>query len=420
MYIDDTLQLDESGQGVFKRDSLLPQGLYKFYFNDNNHFDFILGADQQFSISNPDFSVEKNRISGARESEGFAAYMIFFSNLQMQGGQIREKMNSAAPLEKAELQNQLDKLSLELHNYWKQIEADYPDTFFSRFVWANFVPVLDETELPEEILQNDSIMQIRRFTFQQEHFWDNFDYTDERFLYTPFYKPKLETWFTKVLYQQYDSVRGPVFEFIEEVKSNKRIFQFVASYFLNASIQSNILGMDALFVDLAKTYYLNGQAFWVSEETLKKVRENVLFLRDNLIGNTAPDLTMQTYDGEFASLHKIDAKITAVLIFEPNCSHCKVFVPQFYKEVYLPNKKKGFEVFAIYSQDNKEEWTEFLLKHNMFDWINVWDPEHETGFKISYDARQTPRVYILDKNKKILVKRLDIEQVKKVLEFELD
>ena len=114
------------------------------------------------------------------------------------------------------------------------------------------MPKLDISALSEDIQKNDSALMIARFNYQLEHYWDYFDYTDERMLYTPFYKNKLETWFTKVLYPSYDSIKPYVFAFLEEVKPSKRIFQFATSYFLNNSINSKRIGMDALFVDIAK------------------------------------------------------------------------------------------------------------------------------------------------------------------------
>ena len=252
------------------------------------------------------------------------------------------------------------------------------------------------------------------------HFWDYFDYTDERMLYTPFFKPKMDTWFNKVLYPNYDSVKTYVYAFLDEIEEEKRIFQFATSHFLNASINSNILGMDALFIDIANDYYFSGKAFWATEESMEKIRENVLFFKDNLIGNTAPDLTMETFDGEYLNLHQIEANLTLLLIYEPNCSHCKVFIPELYKDVFLPNKEKGLEVFAIYSMSDKEEWTEFLTKHDMFQWHNVWDPNHTTRFKVKYDGRKTPGIYVLDKDKTILSKKLDINQLKQIVQKEMN
>lgn len=411
VYLDDSVKLDAGGTGVFRRDTLLPQGLYKIYKDSENHFDFLLGADQQFSISNDSYDATRAKIEGAVESQEFVKYIGFLKKMQSEGAEIRKKMETASPEEKTALQTEMNAITKNLRQYWFEIEKKFPDTFLSKFLLANYVPELEVASLPAETQENDSLLLISKFNFQQEHFWDYFDYTDERFLYTPLLKPKIETWFKQVLYQNYDSVRGPVFTFIENTRANKRIFQFATSWFLNASIQSNILGMDALFVDLAKTYYLSGDAFWASDESLKIIHENVLFFEQNLIGKTAPDLTLESIDGEFVNLHKINAKITAVLIYEPNCSHCKEFVPQLYNEVYLPFKDKGLQVFAIYSMDKKEEWTEFLHEYNLYGWINVWDEHHASKFKIAYDARKTPGIYLLDENKKIIAKKLSVDQI---------
>jgi peroxiredoxin len=420
IYIKDTLSLNEQGWGVFAADSLLAQGLYKIYLDENNHFDFLLGNDQQFLLKNDSFYSSTIQITGSEESEAFADYTTFLGNLQQKSAEIRKQMETASSAEKDQLQKELAGLTPQLHNYWEKLENDLPNSFLAKFVKSNYVPPLDVSTLSDEVQNNDSLLLLARFYHQQKHFWDNFDYTDERFLYTPFFKQKLETWFTKVLYQNYDSVKGPVFNFIEEVKPHPRIFQFVTSFFLNGSINSSIMGMDALFVDIARKYYLSGEAFWATEESLDKIRENVLFAENNLIGKTAPDLTLESFDGEFVNLHQIHAKYTLIVIYEPNCSHCNVFVPELYSEVYQLFKDKGLEVFAIYSMDNKAEWAEFLTEHNMFDWINVWDEHHVSRFKILYDGRKTPGLYLLDENKKIVAKKMTVEQVKQFMERELN
>jgi len=411
IYVDDTLRLDNTGHGVFEGDTLLPQGLYKIYLNDKNHFDFLLGADQDFTLGNTSFDAQTLKVSGAPETEEFQKYMIFLKELKEKSAAIREKMTTASEAEKVELRNEMSKLTPALHDYWQNISEKYPDTFLAKFLMANYVPELDISTLPKEIRDNDSLQLIARFNYQKEHFWDYFDYTDERFLYTPLLKPKLETWFTKVLYQEYDSVKPYVIQFIENTRPNKRIFQFVTSWFLNSSINSKIMGMDALFVDLAKKYYLSGDAFWTTEESMEKIKENVLFAQNNLLGLTAPDLNLESVDGDYIDLHGIQSEYTMVLIFEPNCSHCQVFVPEFHEKVYEKYKDSGLQVYAIYSMDNKKEWVDFLTKHNLFDWINVWDQYDVSRFKILYDARTTPGVYVLDKNKKIVAKKMTVEQL---------
>ncbi len=415
LYPADTSLLDNKGYGVFEGDSLLTQGLYKVLIDEQHHFDFLLGADQQFHLYNAGTTSGEMKIKGSEEAEAFVDYLAFLENLKTKSSELSERFKKAGETEKKEIQNELQGLNTEMKDYWEKINQQLPGSFLYKFLVANEVPRLDTSTLPLDIQQNDSLLLLAQFRYQLEHYWDNFDYTDERMLLTPFYKPKLETWFTKVLYPNYDSVKPYVYRFLDQVESNPRIFQYAASYFLNSAINSNILGMDALFVDLANDYYLNGKAFWASESTIEKVRENVLFLKNNLLGKTAPNLTLESYEGEYINLHQIEAKITVLVIYEPHCGHCKVFVPQLYNEVFLPNKDKGLEVFAIYSMDKREEWSEFLVEHNMFDWINVWDEHHTSRFKVLYDARKTPGVYVLDHDKKIIAKKLDIDQLKQLM-----
>jgi peroxiredoxin len=421
IYIQDSTFLDSKGCGTWKGDSLLTQGLYKVFLDKDHHFDFLLGADQQFLLSNTTYRSDSVQIKGAKESSEFAKYLLYLEEMKTQGASLQEQLKaSVSDDEKSKIKEELALLNEKMYAYWDNIGDKLPDSFLAKFLIANKITPFDISTLPNEIQNNDSLLFIARFNFQREHYWDNFDYTDERFLFTPFYKPKLETWFTKVLYPAYDSVKPYVYEFLEQVKPHKRVFQYATSFFLNSSINSHIMGMDALFVDLANDFYLNGEAFWANEASLEKIRENVLFMKDNLIGKTAPDLTLESFEGEYYNLHKIDSKLTILIIYEPNCSHCKVFVPEFYKDVYLPNKNKGLQVFAIYTMDDREEWNDFLTKHNMFDWINVWDEHHESRFKILYDARKTPGVYVLDKDKNIIAKKMTIKQLKTIVEENLN
>lgn len=412
VYIRDTTMLNEEGYGTWQGDSPLPQGLYKVFLNKTHHFDFLLGKDQEFSLSNSTFVATDTKIQGSLETEEFIDYLKFLLSMKRQSSALNKQLNKANEEEKKEIHTKLNALNNEMRTYWAKTGEKYPESLLYKFMIANEVPSLDITSLPEEIQKNDSLLNIARFNYLRAHYWDYFDYTDERLLYTPFYKTKLEKWFNTILYPSYDSVKPYVYSFLKDVKSSQRILQYTTSYFLNQSINSKIMGMDALFVDLARDFYLTGEAFWASDESLEKIRENVLFFENNLIGNTAPDLTLESFKGDYKNLHEIQSELTMVLIYEPNCSHCKEMVPKIYKDIYLPNSHKGLQVYAIYSMSDKKEWEEFLNKHQMFDWINVWDEYHTSGFKVLYDARKTPCVYILDQNKEIIAKKLNMDGIK--------
>jgi len=418
--VNDTITLNEKGKGIFESDTLYPQGLYKIYYTNEQHFDFLLSADQHFTICNPDFSAQNIRIKGAGESEEFVKYMHFLSGQQHKRKEYESAWEKASPEEKPVYQERIDSLTHSLHKYWITTAEKYPGTWLATFLMANYVPEPDVDSFPEAIRNNDSLRLQYAFDFQKKHFFDFFDVTDERFLTTPLLPPKLETYFSRVLYQTIDSLRVGVLDLIEKSRPSKPMFRYIASFYLNLSSKSKVMGMDALFVELAKKYYLSGEAFWADSTTLARIRENVIFREHNLIGQTAPDLLLEDITGkEFFSLHQIDKKITLLLIYEPGCSHCKEFVPRLYEEVYMPNRDKGLEVYAVYSMDNHREWEDFVRNYGLTDWINVWDENHSSGFKILYDARTIPQIYVLDKNKTIIAKKLSVEQVKRIVINEL-
>jgi thiol-disulfide isomerase/thioredoxin len=420
VYAIDTIKADAHGVGVFEGDTLLNQGLYKIFMNNNQHFDFLLGADQTMEIINPNFSLDQLQIKDAVESVEFLNYMKWMKQQQIKLSRLDSAFQKAVNPEKENLGKEIRNLSEEVHKYWKQKSGEYPGTFLSAFLMSNYVEDVKVEDIPKDFQANDSLKWTYQYNFRKNHYFDHFDITDRRFLYTPLIKSKLDTYFDKVLIQMVDSVKPAAYQLIKKAESKPVMFRYVLSYLLNHSLNNKVMGMDALFVDIARDYYLSGKATWADSATLAVVRENVLFMDNNLIGKQARDLKMETVDGLPYSLCQGKNKYTILVFYEPTCSHCKELVPKLYDEIYLPYRNKGLEVVAIYNQSNRKEWSEFIELHHLYDWVNVWDEFHVTRFQIIYDTRTTPALFLLDKNKKIVAKKFSIDFLKSYLGFYLD
>jgi hypothetical protein len=78
----------------------------------------------------------------------------------------------------------------------------------------------------------------------------------------------------------------------------------------------------------------------------------------------------------------------------------------------------GIKVFAVCTQNDKKEWEDFIADNDLFDFINCYDPHYQNNFRVYYDIYSTPTVYLLDKDKKIIAKRLDLENLKSFLDRE--
>ncbi|MGW8181844.1 MAG: peroxiredoxin family protein, partial [bacterium] len=85
------------------------------------------------------------------------------------------------------------------------------------------------------------------------------------------------------------------------------------------------------------------------------------------------------------------------------------------KDYYNQNKDKGIQVFAVCTQQDKEKWENYIVDNGL-NWINGWDPQRLSRFDYYYNVESTPLVYILDRDKKIIAKRLAVEDIPAFIE----
>jgi len=109
------------------------------------------------------------------------------------------------------------------------------------------------------------------------------------------------------------------------------------------------------------------------------------------------------------SLYDIEKDFTILYFWEPNCGHCKEATPKL-KTFYDKQRDYTIEIFAVCTTDEKDLWSKYI-EDNKLTWINGWDPERLTHYDFYYNVQSTPIVYILDRNKKIIAKKLAVEDI---------
>ena len=65
--------------------------------------------------------------------------------------------------------------------------------------------------------------------------------------------------------------------------------------------------------------------------------------------------------------------------------------------------------------DSYDKAWKMIKEKNWTDWLNVGDPYIRSRYKILYDIRSTPQLYFLDKDKKIITKKIAAEQLEEVI-----
>jgi thiol-disulfide isomerase/thioredoxin len=413
LFVNDTLIFDHDGNADLD-DELRPQGIYTLYFDEKKQLDFLLGADQTLSVRQQNEALE---IRGATESEWFQAYVDHLTEKKTATTKLRQQLNESngQPDLAAELKQKLADLDLEIQEKWKLEAEKGAGTFYGKFMASNIRPTMNKEKLPGAVQSNDSLLWVFNYNFNKNHYWDHFDLLDARMWRTPTINTKLNEYFNQVLIQHPDSVLPVAIELIEASKINREIFQNLTSFVLNNSVQSEYLGIENVFVAVAERYYLSGEAFWITEKTLETIRREVYFRKNNLIGATASELFLPDEEGNHQSLHQQSTPFTLVVFWEPDCGHCKKQIPQLFEEIFLQIDPSKLAVMAVYTQTDKEEWLHFLEEHELNGWLNVWDPDQVSNFQVNYNIRTTPIIYLLDEEKKIVAKKLTVDQVKQLL-----
>lgn len=422
----DTARIDAQGNGFFKKtDRKLARGMYILLFSPSNYFDLIIGDKQNFSITTDTLDVlNKIRFEGSPENMAFLNFQKYMTSQNQKTRKIRETFEKDPDKDKPEVKvrytSQFEQADQEVRAYIANLCKEYPGSALATF--ANFtlspnVPDFSK-EVPEGTKDREWEIQRKAYLFEKAHYWDHTNFKDSTLIRTPIFKNKLDTYFNKMLLQHPDTIYLESAQIIEKSRSCRAMFRYLISYCFNFSLENKIMGMDGAFVKLAKRYYLSGEADWVDPEMLKKIEREVILTQYNLIGMKAQELKLPTMDGGWVSLYETAAPFTLLLFWESDCGHCKKQVPQVKTELLDKFKAHGLKIFAVHTQNDKEKWEKFVTEHELFDFVNCWDPHNQSNFRVYYHIESTPMMYLLDKDKKIIAKKLDIEQIADMLKHE--
>jgi thiol-disulfide isomerase/thioredoxin len=419
-FVVDTAQVNSKGIAIFEGDSLLPGGMYIVILPQRSYFDFLLSHNQQFSLStSTDKLLENLKFKGSPENTAFLNYQMFMNEKQKRMGDLRNQMQAVegnADLEK-KITDEINSLDLEVKKNWDVVIKDNPNTFLANII-RSLKPIdFPEFEIPANAKSPDSLRWVKSYQYNQNHFFDNIDLTDDRLIRTPFFQARVDAYFDRALLPIADTIILYGDRLIEKASESRRMYQFLISHLFSKYQNSSIMGMDAVFVHLAEKYYLTGKVEGINDGLKSRIADRVADLKPNLIGKIAPNVSMTDFNNKTHELHKIKAKATVVYFWEPNCSHCKKVTPQL-NELYKKYKSQGLEVFAVYTQGETDSWKDYVTKNGL-TWINVWDPFRVSQYHKLYDIYSTPIIYVLDKDKRIVAKRIGIESVERIIEEEL-
>jgi peroxiredoxin len=411
-YIKDTINLDSKGCAVFSGEENLPQGIYMIVLPGKQYFEILMSTDQYFSV-NCTYTDYFNTLKffGSDENSAFIVYQKRWVEMQKKASAINKRLqNNRQNTDSLRILSQMQKKQEDsMKSYLHDVIKENNGNLLSLLVKAMLPVEIPPVSVPQGSKNPDSIKWVLTYLYNKDHFFDNIDLNDERLLRTPILQARLNTFFTNVLIQSTDTISKEIDKMIGKVKDNYKVFQFISVYLFNHFRESEIMGHDAIVVKLADEIYLSGKADWVSKDFKDDLRKQVDRIRPNLIGKKAQDLVMDSYKGIFVSLYDIKKEFTILYFWEPDCGHCAEATPKL-KAYYDKVKDQGVEVFSVCTTGERAKWEKYIEEHKL-NWINGWDPERRTNFGYYYNVESTPMIYILDRDKTIIAKKLSVDDI---------
>ncbi len=422
MYLEvDSVMMDKKGVVVFKGEEPLKRGIYLVVLPDKNFFELLIGDEQEITVETDKENIIKGmEIKGSLDNELFYGFLKFWTQKQEENKKLEAELQILKAIEKPkksdeqrieEINRQLKSNDEAAKAYQIKIAEKNPSIFYAKVLNA-----MQEIEIPDPPKDPKGNMIDSNFTYKyyKAHFWDNIDLTEDGLVRTPILKNKFNTYMDKLTLQIPDSIIKSVDYLINRTPKESELIKYFLANMLNKYANSNIMGMDAVYVHIVDNYYANGYAYWVDETNLFRIKDRAKSLSPILIGKEAPQMVLKNTEGKYVSMHDVASKhkYTILFFWDPDCGHCKKAVPKLDK-AFQDLKGKGIDV-AIYSacvEVEDEKWKKFVKEKDLHDWIHVADIERHSYFRSDYDINSTPKIFIVDQNKKIIAKRLGAEQV---------
>ena len=415
-YLQDSARTDKDGRITFKGKDVLPGGIYLFVFPGKTYFELIIDKEQHLTMECDHLDVINSMVVKGSEDNGlFYDYLKFIQQQSKEVEPLRaeRKMKIDAKESTDETDKKIKAIDKAVIEYKLEYIKLNGSTLLAKVFQASQDPQVPEAPL----LSNGEKDSTFAYRYYKEHYFDNFDFADERLLRTPIYHTKISTYIKNLTIQMPDSIIKVADFYVDKAKSNKETYKYMVWYVTNTYETSNIMGMDAVFVYMAKKYYTKESAYWVDAASLYKIQDRAAVLDPILLGKKVKNLYLQDSAKIFHALYNVKADWTVLFFWDPDCGHCKKSVTAL-QEIYAKLKPKGVEIYAICTEVEMDKWRNFIKEHKL-EWINVADPELHNNFRHEFDISTTPQIFLLDKDKIIKAKKIDIETLHKILNKEL-
>lgn len=390
----DSLQIQPDGSFILEGD--FQQGIVVVSNRIQKFFSFILDKNPIFSIDMYPYGYFE--VKGCEENNLYLEY---------------QKRNKEIKQLTKEYENQIkqypeDKDSLiDLIKKANATFNQYQTTFFKQHPKNLMTSLLTSLQNPKPnpiFFERGKLIKGKELEYAYDirsRYWDNFDFTDHRFLSTPYFYKKFKTYIDKITMQTSDSVYKAMEDFINiaQEKGDTLYSKYIINLYLEKLPLMPFSFNENLYVQLVEKIINQGKAPWLSLSEIETHNINTEAIKPFLPGNKFPNIN---------SLYDSDSKYTIIHLHSSTCESCKKNIENLIDFYNNYSKKYDAKIISI----NVGEKTD----KPMYPWTN-WEIEPQIlKQKYGIDIIRTPEIYILDNEKKVLNKTVIYSHIKSTIE----
>jgi thiol-disulfide isomerase/thioredoxin len=426
--IKDSVKLNDKSEAVFKGTEALGGGIYYIgYPSRDRFFEFLLDKQQHFSIIADTMDMDNKQFINSPDNDLFVSYQQHMSQRGMARSVLNNKLATAtSSADSASIYKSIQYIDSGIVVYRKQLINKNPDSFLSLFLRMMSEPEAPANPVAKGKPGYDSLFA---YHYMKEHYWDGLNFWDDRLSRTPsvLFEDRVDKYFKTMVYYHPDSVNKEIDHMLSFAAASEEMTKTLLLKFVNRYIRQQYMWEDAVFVHLYEKYFANNTYTWLNEQGRKTITERAYSLMANIMGKPAENMVLPDRNGKKTELYQLKSPYTLVIFYDPQCGHCKEVIPKIDSAYKAGLRAEGLQIYAVAkeAEGTRNDWLAFMDKNGLQGWTNVFYSKAEeknrtdngiAGYSQLYDVQSFPTIYLLDKEKRIVAKKLAWDQIISILE----
>ncbi len=254
-----------------------------------------------------------------------------------------------------------------------------------------------------------------RAAYLVKHYWDKFDFMDTTLIHLPeITEQAISNYIDLMKYVPAEEASSSIKDMMNRASADSMMFVYFAGLYEKYLYDANSPMRDeSLYI-----YVLDAVLEAPVLDEVSKIRPAHLLelALKNREGDPAADFTYTLADGKKGTLYHIKADYLLLFFYNPDCHACKEVTDQLAASPIVTEwiKEDKLKVLAVYPDEDLEAWKSHI-SYMSASWINSYDSTVSLKNDEIYDLKAMPALYLLDKDKKVILKDVTFNQVENYL-----